>query len=257
MALRSNQRGEWAFLSVFIMIIQTLNMEQALKPNGHPKTDIPKNGVVRELVDRNQKIIDTPLRKDAFQLDADTKQDLIEEKIRDILGILGLDLSDDSLQNTPRRVAKMYVKEVFKGLDPANKPEITLFENRYKYNEMLVERDIEVRSYCEHHLVPIIGKAHVAYISSGHVIGLSKINRLVDYYARRPQVQERLTVQIANALKEALKTDHVAVVIDADHLCVSMRGVQDQHSSTVTSHYEGRFLNEHVRQEFWNYIRTH
>jgi GTP cyclohydrolase I len=197
--------------------------------------------------------LETPLREDAFALDDDLKVELIEEKFRDIMNILGLDLEDDSLKGTPHRVAKMYVKEIFSGLNPANKPKIALFENKYRYKEMLVEKDITFYSNCEHHFVPIIGKAHVAYISNGSVIGLSKINRVVQYYAKRPQVQERLTIQIANALKETLQTDDVAVVIDAHHLCVSSRGVQDINSSTVTSSYSGQFENESVRNEFLSY----
>ena len=197
--------------------------------------------------------IETPLREDAFELDDQLKIELIEEKFFEIMNILGLDLEDDSLKGTPHRVAKMYVKEIFSGLNPANKPKIALFENKYKYKEMLVEKDITFYSNCEHHFVPIIGKAHVAYISNGSVIGLSKINRLVNYYAKRPQVQERLTIQIANGIKEALGTEDVAVIIDAHHLCVSSRGIQDVNSSTVTSSYSGMFLNEQTRNEFLNY----
>ena len=197
--------------------------------------------------------IETPLREDAFKMDDQLKIELIEEKFTEIMNILGLDLEDDSLKGTPHRVAKMYVKEIFSGLNPANKPKIALFENKYKYKEMLVEKDITFYSNCEHHFVPIIGKAHVAYISNGSVIGLSKINRVVNYYAKRPQVQERLTIQIANALKEALQTEDVAVVIDAHHLCVSSRGIQDVNSSTITSSYSGKFLNEQTRNEFLNY----
>lgn len=199
--------------------------------------------------------IDTPLRDDAFKLDDDLKIELIEEKFKDIMSILGLDLTDDSLSGTPHRVAKMYVKEIFSGLNPDNKPKIALFENKYKYNEMLVEKNITFYSNCEHHFVPIIGKAHVAYISNGKVIGLSKLNRIVQYYAKRPQVQERLTVQIANEIKEVLQTDDVAVIIDAHHLCVSSRGVQDNNSSTVTSSYSGKFMNEQTRMELMNYIQ--
>ncbi len=197
--------------------------------------------------------IETPLREDAFQLDDQLKIELIEEKFFEIMNILGLDMEDDSLKGTPHRVAKMYVKEIFSGLNPANKPKIALFKNKYKYKEMLVEKDITFYSNCEHHFVPIIGKAHVAYISNGSVIGLSKINRIVNYYAKRPQVQERLTIQIANALKEALGTEDLAVVIDAHHLCVSSRGIQDVNSSTITSSYSGKFLNEQNRSEFLNY----
>ncbi len=199
---------------------------------------------------------ETPLREDAFALDDDLKIELIEKHFREIMNILGLDLTDDSLSGTPRRVAKMYVQETFKGLNPANKPSATLFENRYQYNQMLVEKDITVHSTCEHHFVPIIGKAHVAYISSGKVIGLSKLNRIVQYYAKRPQVQERLTMQIAAELKEVLQTEDVAVVIDARHLCVSTRGVNDIASSTVTVHYSGKFAEESVRSEFLKHIST-
>src|SRR6185295_11964776 len=155
--------------------------------------------------------------------------------------ILGLDLKDDSLKGTPNRVAKMYVKEIFSGLNPANKPEAKLFENKYKYKEMLVEKDITFYSNCEHHFVPIIGKAHVAYISTGKVIGLSKINRIVQYYAKRPQVQERLTVQIGREIERVLQTEHVAVVVDANHMCVASRGVGDTNSKTGTAYFTGKF----------------
>jgi len=200
--------------------------------------------------------IDTPLREDAFKLDDELKIELIEEKFRDIMNILGLDLNDDSLSGTPHRVAKMYVKEIFSGLNPENKPKIALFENKYKYSEMLVEKNITFYSNCEHHFVPIIGKAHVAYISNGKVIGLSKLNRIVQHFAKRPQVQERLTIQIANEIKEIMQTEDVAVLIDAHHLCVSSRGVQDINSSTVTSSYGGKFLNEQTRNEFLQYIKN-
>ncbi len=198
---------------------------------------------------------DTPLREDAFEMDDELKMELIEKHFREIMYVLGLDLTDDSLKGTPRRVAKMYIKEIFSGLDPKNKPDVKLFENKYKYNEMLVEKDITFHSNCEHHFVPIIGKAHVAYISNGTVIGLSKINRIVQYFAKRPQVQERLTMQIGNELKEMLGTDDVAIIIDAHHMCVSSRGIQDVNSSTVTSFYGGKFeRDEHSRNEFMKYI---
>jgi GTP cyclohydrolase I len=197
---------------------------------------------------------DTPLRADAFDMDDKTKMRKIEEHFREIMNVLGLDLTDDSLKGTPKRVAKMYVQEIFSGLNPKNKPEIALFENKYKYKEMLVEKDITFYSNCEHHFVPIFGKAHVAYISNGQVIGLSKINRVVQYFARRPQVQERLTIQIAEELKRVLNTEDVAVVIDAVHLCVSSRGVQDNDSKTVTSHFGGKFNDEATRREFFTYI---
>lgn len=215
-----------------------------------------KSSAFHEIQDEDLFIsgIDTPLREDAFYLDDETKMEMIEERFRDIMNILGLDLTDDSLKDTPRRVAKMYVKEIFSGLNPANKPSVSLFENKYQYNQMLVEKDITLYSNCEHHFVPIVGKAHVAYISNGYVIGLSKINRIVQYYAKRPQVQERLTIQIAEELKAVLKTEHVAVVIEADHLCVSSRGIQDISSQTVTSHYSGKFLNDQTRNEFLSLI---
>ncbi|MEX2566108.1 MAG: GTP cyclohydrolase I FolE [Cyclobacteriaceae bacterium] len=198
---------------------------------------------------------ETPLRDDAFEMDDDLKMELIEKHFKEIMHILGLDLADDSLKGTPRRVAKMFIKEVFSGLDPKNKPEAKLFENKFKYNEMLVEKDITFFSHCEHHFVPIYGKAHVAYISTGHVIGLSKINRIVQYFAKRPQVQERLTMQIGNELKEALRTEDVAVILDADHMCVSSRGVKDSSSSTVTSFYSGKFESHpSSRSEFLKYL---
>ncbi|AWW31570.1 GTP cyclohydrolase I FolE [Echinicola strongylocentroti] len=198
---------------------------------------------------------ETPLREDAFEMDDELKMELIEKHFKDIMHVLGLDLTDDSLSGTPRRVAKMFVQEVFSGLDPKNKPEVKLFENKYKYSEMLVEKDITFFSHCEHHFVPIYGKAHVAYISNGNVIGLSKINRIVQYFAKRPQVQERLTMQIGNELKEILGTEDVAVVIDAHHMCVSSRGVQDVNSKTVTSFYSGKFdKDDTTRKEFMQYI---
>lgn len=197
---------------------------------------------------------DTPLRVDAFEMDDDLKIELIEKHFRHIMEVMGLDLTDDSLKGTPKRVAKMYVKEIFSGMNPENKPQVTLFDNKYHYNQMLIEKDITVFSNCEHHFVPIYGKAHVAYISSGKVIGLSKLNRIVQYYSKRPQVQERLTVQIANELKEVLKTDDVAVVIDAKHMCVHSRGIQDTGSSTITSFYGGKFENEATRKEFLSYL---
>lgn len=198
--------------------------------------------------------LETPLRADAFKLDDELKIELIEKHFKEIMLILGLDLSDDSLQGTPHRVAKMYVKEIFSGLNPANAPEVKLFENRYQYKNMLVEKSISFHSLCEHHFVPIIGKAHVAYIPNGRVVGLSKLNRIVRYFARRPQVQERMTIQIANMLKETLGTNDVAVIIEADHLCVASRGVQDITSNTVTSEYSGKFLDVKTREEFLKYL---
>lgn len=196
----------------------------------------------------------TPMREDAFELSSEEKIKIIAGHMESILHTLGLDLRDESLRDTPMRVAKMYVNETFRGLDPENKPSITLFSNKYNYRQMLVEKDITFYSTCEHHLVPIFGKVHVAYFSSGKVIGLSKLNRLVDYYARRPQVQERLTIQIAEALKESLQTEDVAVMIDSAHLCVSSRGIRDVNSTTVTSEYCGKFRNRDVRAEFLTYL---
>jgi GTP cyclohydrolase I len=198
---------------------------------------------------------DTLLHSEEFCLNDETKMKLISNHFKQIMLLLGLDLNDESLKKTPDRVAKMYVKEIFSGLNLRTKPKITLFENKYQYKEMLVEKDITVYSSCEHHFVPIIGKAHVAYISSGKVIGLSKINRLVQYYCKRPQVQERLTEQIAQALKEALETEDVAIVISATHLCVASRGVSDTDSSTITSHYSGKFTKEETQRKFLSFLK--
>jgi len=197
---------------------------------------------------------ETPMKKDAFVLSEEEKIKKIAANFTEIMDTLGLDLNDDSLKGTPLRVAKMYVKEIFSGLDPNQKPDAALFENNYKYDQMLVEKDISFYSNCEHHFVPIFGKAHVAYISSGKVIGLSKLNRIVQYFAKRPQVQERLTVQIAQELQQVLNTKDVAVIIDARHLCVSSRGVQDQNSATVTSFYDGKFKEEVTKKELFSYL---
>ena len=197
----------------------------------------------------------TPMRPDAFDLSNSEKILLIEEKMREILYVLGMDLTDDSLSGTPTRVAKMFVNEIFSGLHPNNKPKASSFENKYQYGEMLVEKNITLYSTCEHHLLPIVGKAHVAYISNGTVVGLSKMNRIVDYYAKRPQVQERLTLQIVEELQKVLKTKNVACVIDAKHLCVNSRGISDVNSSTVTSEFGGRFKEKDVKREFLDYIK--
>ncbi|MGB1100056.1 MAG: GTP cyclohydrolase I FolE [Flavobacteriales bacterium] len=196
--------------------------------------------------------IDTPLRSDAFDMSDEDKIQAIQAKFRDIMEILGLDLTDESLAGTPHRVAKMYVQEIFGGLNPANHPDVKTFDNVYGYDHMLVERNITLNSTCEHHFLPIVGVAHVAYIPGERVVGLSKLNRIVDHYAKRPQVQERLTRQIAESLRELLGTDDVAVVLDAKHLCVSSRGIQDEGSSTVTSHMGGRFsTDESLKREFY------
>ncbi len=198
--------------------------------------------------------VDTPMVAGAFDKSDDEKIAIIQDHFRAIMETLGLDLTDDSLKGTPKRVAKMYVKEIFSGLNPANKPAVALFDNKYKYNEMLVEKNISFYSNCEHHFVPIIGKAHLAYISNGRVIGLSKLNRLVEFYAKRPQVQERLTMQIAKELQQELGTEDVAIVIDAKHLCVASRGVEDDTSSTITSFYGGKFKEEKRKEEFLRYL---
>ena len=200
--------------------------------------------------------LETPMKKDAFELSDEEKKEHIAFLFREIMETLGLDLTDDSLRGTPMRVAKMYIEEIFSGLDPKNKPKVALFDNKYDYNQMLVEKNITFYSNCEHHFVPIIGKAHVAYISSGKVIGLSKLNRIVQYFAKRPQVQERLTNQIAEELKSVLGTDDVAVIIDAKHLCVSSRGIKDDTSATVTSYYGGAFNDPDKIAQLQNYINS-
>src|SRR5690625_4009126 len=198
---------------------------------------------------------DTPLRNDAFNLSDEEKIKLIEKNFGEIMQTLGLDLTDDSLKGTPKRVAKMFVNEIFGGLRPDKMPKMSTFENKYRYNQMLVEKDITVYSTCEHPFLPIVGKAHIGYISSGRVIGLSKMNRIVDYFARRPQVQERLTMQIVKAMQHALGTDNVACVIDAKHLCVNSRGIRDIDSSTVTAELGGVFSTDPTtRREFLHYI---
>ena len=198
---------------------------------------------------------ETPLRKDAFKKSDDEKIALTKEKVNDILQVLGMDLTDDSIKGTPLRVAKAFVKEIFGGLNPRRKPKASTFDNKYGYGEMLVEKNINLYSTCEHHLLPIVGKAHVAYVSNGTVVGLSKINRIVDYYAKRPQVQERLTLQIVEELQKILNTDNVACVIDAKHLCVNSRGIGDTGCSTITSEFGGVFKSPTKKQEFLKYIQ--
>lgn len=198
---------------------------------------------------------ETPMRSDAFKLTSAEKIDIIKDDVRHIMETLGLDLTDDSLKGTPKRVAKMFVNEIFGGLNPDKKPSASTFDNKYKYGEMLVEKNITVYSTCEHHLLPIVGKAHVAYISNGTVVGLSKMNRIVDYYAKRPQVQERLTIQIVKELQKVLDTEDVACVIDAKHLCVNSRGIRDVASSTVTSEFGGKFKEKDTKREFLDYIQ--
>ena len=197
----------------------------------------------------------TPMKPTAFLISDQKKKEKIAKLFGKIMDVMGLDLTDDSLKGTPERVAKMYIDEIFSGLNPNNKPKIALFDNKYQYNQMLVEKNITFYSNCEHHFVPIIGKAHIAYISSGKVIGLSKLNRIVQYYAKRPQVQERLTNQIAEELKISLQTEDVAVIIDAKHLCVSSRGIKDDTSTTVTSYYGGEFNTPSKINELLNYLK--
>ena len=211
--------------------------------------------IIEEMGDEHKaSSVDTPLRSDAFDKTDEEKIALIEPHFRAIMETLGMDLNDDSLRGTPLRVAKMYVKELFQGLNPANMPSMTLFENKFQYNEMLVEKNINFYTNCEHHFVPFFGKAHVAYISSGKVIGLSKLNRLVEYFSKRPQVQERLTMQIGKALQTVLQTQDVAVMMDAKHLCVSSRGVKDDSSNTITNFFGGKFQEENTKIEFLKYI---
>lgn len=229
-------------------------------PSLNVKTNYLENQVTDEASEEDflhlTNSLETPLKPDAFLISDEEKMRQIADHFHEIMDILGLDLTDDSLQGTPKRVAKMFVKEIFHGLNPANKPSISLFQNKFRYRQMLVEKDIRVQSFCEHHFLPIIGHAHVAYFANGNVIGLSKLNRIVEYYSRRPQVQERLTMQIAMELKSVLGTEDVAVYIDAKHMCVQARGIQHEHSSTITTEYCGKFLNENVRKEFLDAVRN-
>jgi GTP cyclohydrolase I len=229
---------------------ETLSTTQ-LKEEKISLTDL----LIEEMGDQHKaSSVETPLRADAFEKTDEEKIALIEPHFRAIMETLGMDLRDDSLRGTPLRVAKMYVKELFQGLNPANMPSMTLFENKFQYNEMLVEKNINFYTNCEHHFVPFFGKAHVAYISSGKVIGLSKLNRLVEYFSKRPQVQERLTMQVGKALQTVLQTQDVAVMMDAKHLCVSSRGVKDDSSNTITSFFGGKFQDEQKKMEFLKYI---
>ena len=213
------------------------------------------NLLIEEMGDEHKaSSVETPLRADAFDTTDEEKIAAIATHFKAIMEILGMDLRDDSLRGTPQRVAKMYVKELFQGLNPANMPSMTLFENKFQYNEMLVEKNINFYTNCEHHFVPFFGKAHVAYISSGKVIGLSKLNRLVEYFSKRPQVQERLTMQIGKALQTVLQTQDIAVMMDAKHLCVSSRGVKDDSSNTITSFFGGKFQEEKKKMEFLKYV---
>ncbi len=204
--------------------------------------------------EKKERNINTPLKSDAFLLSEEEKMEKIEQSFKEIMDVMGLDLKDDSLQDTPKRVAKMFVKEIFSGLNPDNKPAVSVFANTYGYSEMLIEKDILVQSSCEHHFLPFFGKAHVAYIPNKHVIGLSKINRIVEYYCKRPQVQERLTLQISEELKSALGTEDVAVFIESKHMCVAMRGIKDDHSTTATFNYSGKFKEMELKNQFLRMI---
>ncbi|WP_400078381.1 GTP cyclohydrolase I FolE [Winogradskyella sp. R77965] len=230
------------------MKTETISQKNGHQLNGFSIEDIGDDHLFTSL--------DTPMKPNAFDMSNDEKKQRISILFSEIMDVLGLDLTDDSLQGTPDRVAKMYIEEIFSGLDPKNKPKVALFDNKYQYNQMLVEKNITFYSNCEHHFVPIIGTAHIAYKSSGKVIGLSKLNRIVQYYAKRPQVQERLTNQIANELKTVLETEDVAVIIDAKHLCVSSRGVKDDTSATVTTYYGGEFNTPEKISELQNYINS-
>ena len=195
---------------------------------------------------------ETPLRKDAFLRSDEKKIETIQQYFLKIMEELGLDLTDDSLSGTPYRVAKMYVQELFYGLNPKHKPTLATFENKFGYRKMLVKQNITIDSTCEHHFLPITGTAHVAYIPEDRIIGLSKINRLVSYHAHRPQVQERLCMQIKKDLQQALNIESVMVVISAKHLCVTSRGIKDKSSYTTTIEYGGEFNNVETRNEFFN-----
>ncbi len=196
----------------------------------------------------------TPMVSTAFDKTDEEKIENIQKYFQKIMEELGLDITDDSLSGTPYRFAKMYVKELFYGLNPKHKPKLSTFDNKYGYQKMLIEQQINIDSSCEHHFLPIIGEAYVAYFPEKKVIGLSKINRLVDYYAHRPQVQERLCLQILKDLQDALGTQSVIVLINAKHLCVSSRGIKDKNSFTTTLEYGGLFEEREHRNEFLNTI---
>lgn len=227
--------------------------------NGYSHDQNQHNGydLVDEIGDQHLATsVDTPMREDAFDKSDQEKMDIIEQHFAEIMHALGLDLTDESLRGTPRRVAKMFVREIFSGLNPANKPTISLFENKFGYRQMLVEKGIRIQSFCEHHFLPIQGVVHIGYIANGQVIGLSKLNRITEHFSRRPQVQERLTMQIAEELKKVLGTEDVAVYIEARHACVEMRGVEHHDCTTVTTEYGGQFLNENTRSEFLQSIKS-
>ena len=216
--------------------------------------------IIRESIDKFDDdhlsaSLTTPIRDDAFDMSDQEKISLIRDNVEKILYTVGMDLNDDSIKGTPDRVAKMFVNEIFSGLNPKNKPKSSTFENKYKYGEILIEKNITLYSTCEHHLLPIYGKAHVGYISNGNVVGLSKMNRIVDYFSRRPQVQERLTLQIVEELQKVLNTKDVACVIDAKHMCVNSRGINDISSSTITSEFGGKFKSKQTKREFLDFLK--
>mgnify|MGYP001218989570 FL=1 len=216
--------------------------------------------IIRESIDKFDDdhlsaSLTTPIRDDAFDMSDQEKISLIRDNVEKILHTIGMDLNDDSIKGTPDRVAKMFINEIFSGLNPKNKPKSSTFENKYKYGEILIEKNITLYSTCEHHLLPIYGKAHVGYISNGNVVGLSKMNRIVDYFSRRPQVQERLTLQIVEELQKVLNTKDVACVIDAKHMCVNSRGINDISSSTITSEFGGKFKNKQTKREFLDFLK--
>lgn len=231
-----------------IMLSTLLDLEENNLFEDFSSNDIGDNHLYTNL--------ETPLKSNAFEISDNEKKERISKLFAEIMDVMGMDLNDDSLKGTPERVAKMYIDEIFSGLNPKNKPKMSLFENKYQYNQMLVEKNITFYSNCEHHFVPIFGKAHVAYISSGKVIGLSKLNRIVQYYSQRPQVQERLTNQIGKDLEHILKTEDIAVIIDAKHLCVCSRGIKDDTSTTITTYYGGAFKNPQKIAELQNYIKN-
>ena len=203
---------------------------------------------------KSDNIIPVSEENPARKLTNKEKIDAIANHFRSIMKILDLDLNDDSLKDTPSRVAKMYVEEIFEGLDDSKIPNIKKFENSFDYKGIILEKNISLYSICEHHFVPIIGKAHIGYFAKNKIVGLSKLNRIVNFFSKKPQVQEKLTVQIVDFLKKELETEDVACIIDAQHLCVSMRGIKDVNSWTTTAEYSGKFLESNFKNEFLQLI---
>lgn len=203
---------------------------------------------------KSDNIISVTEEKPERKLTNKEKIDAIAHHFSSIMKILDLDLNDDSLKDTPKRVAKMYVEEIFEGLDDSKIPNIKKFENSFDYKGIILEKNISLFSLCEHHFVPIIGKAHIGYFANKKIVGLSKLNRIVNFFSKKPQVQEKLTVQIVDFLKKELETEDVACIIDAQHLCVSMRGIKDVNSWTTTAEYSGKFLESNFKNEFLQLI---